>query len=180
MSVLKESIPYIFFIMLIAISISSKKKDRIPYIALSIYFLLHIITGMYDIKSVNGTAGYLQEYISIEVGMYRLDGAFAMIFGILTIKYKQAKYYALLLCCAIFTHSMLIYDLQEESSWLSSFIYDYCDELIIFIWLTMMVTARDGLIKAFNSISLLLRGNYVYRIRGGKNSFRTSKDEKSP
>ena len=163
----KEIIPYVCFVLFVASCFKSDKSA--VSITLSFYFLAHLITGLYNIKSEIGTTAYFNDYISLEVGMYRLEGAFAMIFAILSTTNKIAKWYSLLLCCALFTHSMLIYDLQQESSILSSFVYDYCDELIILIWLLMMAVARDGLITAFIEISLLLRSSYVYCIRGIQN-----------
>jgi len=119
---------------------------------------------------------YKLAYITENRQLLRLYGVFSMAFAMILLIDKKAKFIAALLCCAIFVQGMLIYDLQEESSWLSIFIYDYCDELIILIWLAMMVIAKDGLIRAFNSISLLLREYNVYSIRSVQNTSSRRKD----
>lgn len=177
---IKEIIPFVFLILFIVNSIMSKGHIKTQSIVLSFYFLFHIITGLYQIDTSLSKTEYLSEYLSIELGLIRLDGAFSLIFTIFLITNKKAKYLAALLCCAVFTHSMLIYHLQQQHSWLSSFIYGYCDELIIIIWLAMMAVARDGLITAFNNISLLLRSGHDCRIRSSENLFRRTKDQESP
>ena len=160
------------FILFAASSIVNGKKADSQAIILLLYFLIQAATEQYKINVDLPKHEYLAEYINIERAMIRLDGAFSLIFTIFLPINNKAKYQALLLCCAVFIHSMLIYHLKEQHSFLSSFIYDYCDELIIVIWLTMTVIARDGLIRAFNKILLLLRSRYVHHIRNNQNLFR--------
>ena len=171
--------PYLLIVWFVFIALFGGSKSRPHSVLLFALFLVRVIIfkeNDYDYYSIE----YRIEYLIENRQLLRLDGCFAMAMVMFISRDKKAKILSFLLCCAVSVHFMLIYDLQEESSWLSSFTYDYCDELIIIIWLTMMVIAKDGLITAFNSVSLLLRGNHVYCIRNSKNSLREQKDQKSP
>ena len=169
-----QYLPFIILFVFIAVVLFDDKKFNSYYIMLTCYFLCEAITSQYKIPYSNPTE-YIIKYKELEMGLMRLSGAFAIMFTIILRVNKQAKYQAILLACLVFVHSMVIYHLQSDRSWLSSFIYSYCDELTIIIWLAMMAIARDGLIKAFNNISLLLRKHNVYCFRNSSYIHRKSK-----
>tara|TARA_R110002096_G_C14528797_1_gene717559 strand:+ start:369 stop:929 length:561 start_codon:yes stop_codon:yes gene_type:complete len=171
-----EYLPYglasFFFIVFIG-----NPKTRTSALFVLVYFIIHAITD-HKIQATSKEQ-YKIEYIAIEYSLIGLDGIFSAIMAMLLLVDKKAVYQAILLCCAVFVHAVVIYHLKEEHTWLSIIIYGYCDELIILIWLTMMAINYGRFVKSFRTIRILLLRTNVYIIRSIKNTLCKYKDEES-
>ncbi len=88
------------------------------------------------------------------------DGVTALVLTKFLMFDKLACKQALLLAFAVLCHTMIIYDLTVQPSFVSSVFYSCYDELIIAIGILQMVISSDGISSALRGIR-----DHILRIR---------------
>lgn len=124
-------------------------SDR-DYLLCSIVILLASISNIL-IVDVFGITEQLT-YVAEQGFLIKLDGLAAIVLTSLYTKDRAAFKMSLLLAFSVMCHTMLIYDLTIQSSFVSNLFYTWYDELIIIVGLLQMVITSDGITSALRNI----------------------------
>ena len=165
-----------FLAVYFGIMILFAKDFRTHSFVLFAYMIL-VIISFSEISQTLTIPEYYAEFAKQELCTGRIGICAIILLTSLTITDKKALCHCLLMCLMISVNYMLIYYLKEEPSSLSSFVYNFYDELIILIYLTQAFISRNGINRAHNGILLLLRADRDYHFRGIK-VLRRSKETK--
>jgi hypothetical protein len=91
-------------------------------------------------------------YLESKAVLIKYDGAFAVCMTMFLVKDRLACKHSILLAFAVLCHTMILWDLQITSSFVSLFFYSWYDELIILVGILQMAISRNGLNSALRGI----------------------------
>jgi len=97
-----------------------------------------------------------EQYISDLMVSISWDGVSALIMTMFLTFDKKASKQAALLAFAVTVHTVVLWDQDIHSSFISSIVYCWYDELIITIGLLQMMVSYNGFIRAFSNLQGLL------------------------
>jgi len=120
------------------------------YFLCSVIILLCSLTNVIIIDLLGLTAP--MTYIEERGFLIKIDGLPAIILTALYLKDNLALKMSLLLAFSVLCHTMIIYDLTVNSSFVSNLFYAWYDELIITIGILQMVISSDGITSALRNI----------------------------
>jgi hypothetical protein len=130
------------------------------YFWCSIVILLSSLSNiiMIDVFSLTESMNYIDEK-----GFFiQIDGLAAVILTALYAKDRLALKMSLLLVFSVLCHTMIIYDLSVNSSFVSNIFYSWYDELIIAVGILQMVISSDGITSALRNTQIYILRNSFY------------------
>jgi hypothetical protein len=153
----------IIAVVFLLVSIFGDYRYKWCSVIIFVSSLINIITYS-EIKLDILSQAYMIEFLLEKERLIRLDGitAIALAFAFARPAFKQA----FLLAFATLCHTMVLYDLTNNSMQISLFFFNWYEELIVLTGLLQMAAAHDGITSALYGIR-----EHLYRIRFGNHSF---------
>lgn len=159
----------VYFLMVWFFIASISTEDRKVNLSLFAMYLVNTI-WFEPITFTYGTIEFKNQYILNKEFLVGIDVFFGLIIFALSgegsTKYSWRQF--ALLGFVVLCHSVILYRLTVNQTWLVNLFYNVYDELVIIVGILQVCISRDGLLNSIRRIQVFTYGIWVRDIRDCK------------